>query len=506
MQLITYVDRLAGNMRGLRKLLGNEFGGLFKGVHLLPFFSPIDGADAGFDPVDHTTVDSRLGDWHDVKALSANCSLTADVIVNHISVNSPQFLDVRKRGKASKYWDLFLRKDDVFPDEGPTDSAEHESRLIYRPRPGQPFTTIELDDGSSYEFWTTFSDSQLDINVETSAGRAYLDNILTTLADAGVRELRLDAAGYAIKRRGTSCFMLPETYDFLGQLSDRASELGMQTLVEIHSYYKTQIEIAQRVGRVYDFALPPLVLHTLYSGSSDALTNWLSIAPKNCVTVLDTHDGIGIVDVGRNGSEAGLLTDVEIEELVESIHTKSGGASRLASGHAASNLDVYQVNSTFYDALGRNDPDYLIARAIQFFAPGTPQIYYMGLLAGENDLEQMKKTGVGRDINRSYYSRRDIHDAMRRPVVRRLMQLVLLRNQLTAFEGTMSIPNSPEGELRLRWDSEKAWAQLTVELKNHRATIDYVENEMTKHLVIDQTWVDETDSHQNEPWNRVHEQ
>lgn len=506
MQLITYVDRLAGDFQGLRTLLDNEFRGLFSGVHVLPFFDPIDGADAGFDPSDHTKVDPRLGDWRDVAAVAAKYSVMADVIVNHISAGSPQFEDVRRRGQDSQYWDLFLRKSDVFPGNTPQSELDEEVQRIYRPRPGPPFTTINLDDGTRDEFWATFSNRQLDINVDGPLGQAYLHNILTTFADAGVREIRLDAAGYAIKRRGTSCFMLPETYDFIAALSARAAQLGMQSLVEIHAHYKTQINIANSVGRVYDFALPPLILHALHSGRSDALAHWLGIAPRNCVTVLDTHDGIGIVDVGRHGDEPGLLTDDEIDELVESIHANTRGSSRRASGHAASNLDIYQVNSTFYDALGRDDGDYLIARAIQFFAPGTPQVYYVGLLAGVNDLELVTRTGVGRDINRHYYSRQEIQDAMRRPVVVRLMQLIRLRNRLAAFGGTLSIPQRPAGELCLRWDDADNWAQLTVDLGNRRATIEYAEGGKTKRLIIDNAWVEAVDAHDHANWTNKHEQ
>ena len=142
-----------------------------------------------------------------------------------------------------------------------------------------------------------------------------------------MREIRLDAAGYAIKRRGTACFMLPETFDFIAELSERANELGMQTLVEIHSHYQTQIAIASSVGRVYDFALPPLVLHSLYTSDFSALKRWLAIAPRNCVTVLDTHDGIGIHDVARQGDLEGLLADEEVDGLVNTIHKKTGGDS-----------------------------------------------------------------------------------------------------------------------------------------------------------------------------------
>ena len=125
-QLITYADRLGDNLSGLQSLLDNEFRGLFGGVHVLPFFYPIDGTDAGFDPVDHTRVDPRLGDWDDVASLSAKYSFMADLIVNHVSADSAQFQDVRRHGRASAYWDLFLRKSDVFPDGEQTSVTAEE--------------------------------------------------------------------------------------------------------------------------------------------------------------------------------------------------------------------------------------------------------------------------------------------------------------------------------------------------------------------------------------------
>lgn len=484
MQLITYADRLGGDLPGLKSLLRNEFEGLFAGVHILPFFDPIDGADAGFDPVDHTTVDARIGDWGDIAGIAADHSVMADLIVNHVSADSPQFKDVLRRGTASRYWDLFLKKDDIFPTDQPGPEQHRDIERIYRPRPGTPFTEITLDDGTRIDFWTTFSAKQLDINVECQQGRDYLDSILRKFSESGVREIRLDAAGYAIKRRGTSCFMLPETFDFIASLSSNAAELGIDTLVEIHSYYQTQIAIASRVGRVYDFALPPLVLHTLYTGETDALKRWLAIAPRNCVTVLDTHDGIGIIDVAREGDQAGLLSDEAVDSLVETVHEKTGETSRSASGYAASNLDVYQVNSTFYDALGRDDVDYLLARAIQFFAPGTPQVYYVGLLAGTNDLELVGKTGVGRDINRHYYAPEEIRAEIDRPVVRSLMHLIRIRNGIPAFAGTFSMPECGDSELILRWESPHCMAQLNVDLERRTATIDCVDSDKRRRWTI----------------------
>jgi len=293
-QLITYIDRLTGsNTKTLTNILNDQLANLFSGVHLLPFYYPIDGSDAGFDPIDHTQVDCRLGDWNDIKALGEEHELMADLIVNHMSAMSKEFKDVLTNGKNSPYWDLFLTKDKVFPNG----LSEEQRKKIYRPRPGSCFTNFALPNNKSADFWTTFTNNQIDIDITSEMGKEYLTRILKTFSENNIKMIRLDAAGYALKKAGTSCFMLDETFEFIDELSKKANILGIETLVEIHSYYQTQIEIAKRVDRVYDFALPPLVLHSIFSKDFTALTKWLKISPKNCITVLDTHDGIGIIDV-----------------------------------------------------------------------------------------------------------------------------------------------------------------------------------------------------------------
>jgi sucrose phosphorylase len=462
-QLITYADRLSGGgLADLAALLRGPLAGLFGGVHVLPFFAPIDGADAGFDPSDHTRVDPRLGGWADVAALAADVDVTADLIVNHVSRDSPPFRDFLARGSASKFASLFLTRERVFA-RGASDA---ELRAIYRPRPGLPFSDVTLASGERRALWTTFTPQQVDIDVEDPRGREYLDGVLRAFAENGVRTVRLDAIGYAIKRAGTSCFMIPETYAFIAELSRRVRALGMEALVEIHSHYRKQIEIAARVDWVYDFALPPLVLHAFAFKTAQPLKEWLRVRPTNALTVLDTHDGIGIVDVGGERGEGGLpglVPPRELDALVETIHANSGGSSRLATGAAASNLDLYQVNCTFYDALARDDRVYLLARALQLFVPGVPQIYYVGLLAGTNDLELLRRTGVGRDINRHYYARDEVLEALRRPVVAKLCELIRLRNAHPAFGGTFSVEESAGSELVLRWRNGAELAELAID-------------------------------------------
>ena len=488
-QLITYVDRLSGGgFTKLTALLEGPLRGLFGGVHVLPFFDAIDAADAGFDPRDHTRVDPRLGDWSDVAALAAKTDVMADLIVNHISRDSPQFRDFLDQGLASPFAELFLTRERVFPHG----AADAELQAIYRPRPGLPFTAITLGDGSRRHLWTTFTPSQIDIDLMHACGREYVDSILAKLASSGVRIVRLDAVGYTAKKAGTSCFMIPETYELIAELSQRVRALGMEAVVEIHSHYGQQLEIARHVDWVYDFALPPLVLHAFTFGTARPLDHWLHARPHNALTVLDTHDGIGIVDIGAErgaASKPGLVPEAELDALVESIHAASGGASRRATGAAASNLDLYQVNCTFYDALARVDRDYLTARAIQFFAPGVPQVYYVGLLAGHNDLKLLRHSGVGRDVNRHYYLNDELAAALQRPVVRNLHALIRLRNAHPAFAGRFSSESPSESELVMRWRNGAERAELRVDFRSRGC--DLMVSEAGTSRSLDLTALDE---------------
>lgn len=479
--LITYVDRIAPKgLQELHKLLKDKLKDVFGGVHLLPFFFPIDGADAGFDPIDHTEVDSRLGVWHDIKELSQTTDVMADVIVNHVSAQSPQFLDYLAKGEKSDYVDLFLTMDSVFPNG----ATEKELLTIYRPRPGKPFTTISLKNSEKKMFWTTFTPNQIDIDVKSEAGIAYLDSILKRFYESGIKMIRLDAAGYAIKKAGTSCFMIPETFEFINWFRNRAKALGIEVLVEIHSYYKKQIEIAKQVDWVYDFALPPLILHAIFNKTSTYLKKWLEISPRNAITVLDTHDGIGVIDIGGYLGEKGLIPDEDIDTLVEQIHKNSRGESKQATGAAASNLDLYQVNCTYFDALGCDENKYLLARAIQFFSPGIPQVYYVGLFGEKNDMELLHETHVGRDINRHYFIGNELDNALERPMVKQLINLIKFRNLYAAFDGNFSIITSNSEKLILVWKRGIDKATLTIDFSKPDFAVSYTENGFEKILVI----------------------
>ncbi len=479
-QLIAYADRFGGKgFAEIHDFLESKLSGVFGGLHILPFYYPIDGADAGYDPIDHTSTDSKIGEWSDVKKLSETLEITADLIVNHISGESAEFNDVLKNGSQSAYFDLFITREKIF---GQQSSLENIDK-IYRPRPTSPFTEIKLSTGEVFNFWTTFTSNQLDIDVQHEKGQKYLDNILNIFSDSGIKMIRLDAAGYAIKKAGTSCFMLPETYAFIEDITQKAHEKGIEVLVEIHGHHSLQVELAKRVDYVYDFALPPLVLHTLHSQSSEALKKWLSNSPRNVVTVLDTHDGIGIVDVAKEGDKKGLLDENSIDQLVENIHIYSNGTSRKATGAAASNLDLYQVNCTYYEALGKDDELYYLSRAIQFFSPGIPQVYYAGFLAKENDMALLEKTKVGRDINRPYMSFDEIAEHLKRPIVVKLVELMKFRNVHPSFSGDFNLIESTDNKLSIKWTHNEFWSHLMIDLVNKQVEINFGDGTNTSKLI-----------------------
>ncbi|MEM9208996.1 MAG: sucrose phosphorylase [Pseudomonadota bacterium] len=474
-QLLAYADRFGGGgLQGLRDLLTGPFDGLFSGIHILPFYDPIDGADSGFDPIDHLSVDDRLGDWSDIKDLTQVVDVTADLVVNHISADSRQFLDYVQNGGASEYAGMFLTVDKVFADgANDTDIAK-----IYRPRPSDPYVVKLLGDGSEEKLWTTFTPQQIDLDVRDPGAQAYLQRILDRLAENGVSTVRLDAVGYAVKTAGTSSFMTRETFAFIDRLAGWTRDRRLQSLAEIHAHYRYQIEAAQHVDYVYDFALPPLILHTLFDRDVRALKNWFSMCPHNAITVLDTHDGIGVMDIGADALDSrsgGLVAPTFIDAIVEKIHANTGGVSKIASQQGVGNLDLYQVNCTYYDALGRDDRDYLLARLVQFFAPGCPQVYYVGLLAGENDSDLLARSRVGRDVNRHFYSMNEITQQLERPVVQALMGLIRFRNRSRAFTGTFEVLESPDHVLHIRRSDGDSCAELRIDVESRQFAVEHLE-------------------------------
>lgn len=478
-QLISYADRLGNDgLVGLRHRLQNEFKDLFGGVHILPFYNPIDGADAGFDPVDHLSVDERIGTWDSIQEITNTVEVVADLVVNHISADSQQFLDFLEQGDRSEYAGMFLTVDYLFP--GGVDDSQMEK--VYRPHPSLPIESRTLSDGSKRQFWSTFSAQQIDLDVNHPKAQEYLRKILNKLASTGVSLVRLDAVGFSVKKPGTSCFLIPETYEFISMITTWANKLGMEVLAETHTHHENQTKVASHVNWVYDFCLPPLVLHSFYRSTAIELKEWFSVCPQNMMTVLDTHDGIGVLDVGpdpANTDVPGILTTEQIEEVIAGIHRSSNGVSEYASSDQLGNLDLTQINCTYFSALGSNENDYLLARLIQFFAPGIPQIYYVGLLAGVNDEGLVARTKVGRDINRHYYSTEEIINELESEVVQALFRLIRFRNNHPAFSGEFILLSSADHILHMRRELDEHWAELELDFQQRSFNVQYSDGSTT---------------------------
>ena len=441
--ILVYAERVGGSLGELEKLLANALKD-FDGIHVLPFFHPYDGDDAGFDPIDHTIVDPRLGTWADLKRISATHELTADLIVNHASNLSPEFLDWQEKGDASEYAGMFLTFDKVFP----AGATEADITSFYRPRPGFPFTAYEVD-GERRLVWTTFMPSQVDIDIKHERGMDYLKRVLEALKSGGVKVVRLDAVGYAVKTPGTDSFMTKETLEFVKEITDLIHSYDMRVLVEVHAHYTQQLEIAPLVDLIYDFQTAPLLLHSLFTGSVDRLADWFKIRPNNCLNVLDTHDGYGVIDGGPIGGRPGLITQDEMAHIFNVAEKNTAGHSAIASVVPQWFTLPHQINATL-PSIVNDDNAYVLMRAVQFFLPGEPQVYYVGLFNGMDDKELFEKTGQGRDVNRHNFTPQEIEKALAQPVTQAIVALARLRKH-PAFEGNFSWSVTGQSSMQLGW-------------------------------------------------------
>ena len=464
--LITYSDSLGKNMKDLKFVLETYFKESIGGVHLLPFF-PSTG-DRGFAPSDYTTVDPDLGSWEDVDALGEKYYLMFDFMINHISRESKFFQDFKKNHENSPYKDMFIRVHEFFPAGRPT---QEDIDLIYKRKDKAPFQTVHFEDGTTEEVWNTFGEEQIDLDVNKAIVKEFIRETIKDMASHGCSLIRLDAFAYAVKKLDTNDFFVEhEIWDLLDEVRAEAAKYQVELLPEIHEHYSIQMKIADHDYFVYDFALPMVVLYSLYSGKSNRLANWLKMSPMKQFTTLDTHDGIGVVDARD------LLTDEELDYTSEQLYKVGANVKRVYSSEKYNNLDIYQINSTYYSALGNDDASYLLSRILQCFAPGIPQIYYVGLLAGENDIELLEATKEGRNINRHYYTLEEIEKEVERPVVKQLLSLLRFRNTSKAFglEGKIEILTPDESTIEIvRTSADKQTkARLVANLATKEFTIE----------------------------------
>lgn len=450
--------------------MASELQGLFAGgVHVLPPFPST--SDRGFSPTRYDQVDDKFGTTSDLQALARLGPLTLDVMANHISRMSPEFQSFERHGRSSPYADMFMRPDKIWPNGNIPDD---DLRAIFLRKPRHPFLDVTIEETSSTEtVWATFGSDerridQIDLDWTSPLTVQKYDSWFESIASAGATEVRLDAVGYLTKQAGTSCFMIqPAIWQALENFIEIATRHGLSVLPEVHAD-RAQIEALTEHGfPTYDFVLPGLTAHALYTTTADPLVKHLTNLPTSVVTTLDTHDGIPI-----QPDLVGVIPHQEIVDLVDVLVGRGANVNRiLGAEERGVDFDVHQINISYVDAAGGDDA-LVVARAIQMFSPGRPQVYYQGLLGRPNDHCAVEVTGEGRAINRTNFSLTGARDALRSDVAGRQCELLRLRSSHRAFEADQpSIAQVSPTAFSIRWEHGDSWCQLEADLAGPHAQI-----------------------------------
>ena len=283
---------------------------------------------------------------------------------------------------------------------------------------------------------------QMDLNIKSPLVWEHYRNTLKTLSEYGAKIVRLDAFAYAPKTPGLKNFLNePDTWDVLDRVKKIADEYGLTLLPEIHASYSEGIyaKVAGKGYMTYDFFLPGLIIHSIENNTCKELAAWakeLIDRDIQCVNMLGCHDGIPLLDL------KGILSESDITALIDTIVSRGGYVKDL---HGQKNM-YYQVNATYYSALGADDHKMLLARAIQMFMPGKPQVWYLDLFAGCNDHDAVKRAGAGghKEINRTNLTDEYIRKALTKEIVLKQLALLKMRNTHPAFAQDSAISVSAD--------------------------------------------------------------
>ena len=312
---------------------------------------------------------------------------------------------------------------------------------------------------------------QMDLNIKSDLVWEHYRNTLKSLSGYGARIVRLDAFAYAPKEPGKKNFLNePDTWDVLERVKELADEFGVSLLPEIHASYSEKIyeTVANKGYMTYDFFLPGLLIYAIENKDGSVLEKWANeIQEKKIrvVNMLGCHDGIPLLDL------KGILAEEDIQKMIDTIVGRGGFVKDL---HGAKNM-YYQVNATYYSALGDDDKKMLFARAIQMFMPGKPQVWYLDLFAGKNDHEAVKRAGAGghKEINRTNLTMDQIADAMNKDVVKKQLELLRFRNTNPAFGFDAKLDVKVDGNvMTFTWTNGENKASLKADFSDYSYTIE----------------------------------
>ena len=492
--IITYGDSVKQDgespLKTLKQFSDHYFKDVISGIHILPF-SPY-SSDDGFSVINYSEVNTTLGDWSDIQAISQDYDVMGDLVVNHCSQESQWFKNFQARKNPGK---------EYFFEASPSDDLSQ----VVRPRTSPLLRETTTDDGKRY-VWCTFSHDQVDLNFSNPQVFLEMVQIMRLYLNHGVRIFRLDAVAFLWKEVGTDCIHLPETHEFvrlfraLIEAHTPNAIVITETNVPNHenlSYFGN----ANEAHGLYNFSLPPLLLHAFVSGNSRHLKRWsMSMPPAQKGTFyfnfIASHDGIGLRPT------KGLLAQKEIDELVSTM--QDFGA--LISWRAVDNnkKEPYEINVALSDALQgtASGPDqwqqqrFLCAHAIMFALEGVPGVYIHSLLGTKNDHELVDKTQQNRSINRKKWDVNDIIDKLETPnshhakTLTSMKKLLAIRIKQPAFH-----PNAVQFTLQLSDQLFGFWRQNEDRSQSIFCIFNITDQTVslplnTVNLISLETWVD----------------
>jgi len=403
--LITYADMIRAEeevpLAVLKRFCDHHLHGAIDTVHLLPFFPY--SSDDGFSVIDYREVDPSVGQWKHVQSLGRNFNLMFDLVLNHVSRKSDWFINYA--AGIAPFRNYFIEVD-----------PKTDLSAVVRPRSSPVLTPVHKDSDKAW-VWTTFSEDQIDLDFANADVLFEFIDILFFYLYMGARIIRLDAIAYLWKKIGSSCIHLPQTHEIVKLLRNLLDMIAPDAILLTETNVPHEENISyfgdgDEAHMVYQFSLPPLLLHALTTGNGRYLTQWaktVSDCPEGCTffNFTASHDGIGIRPL------AGLIPDEEFAALIETM--KARGTHVSTKRDADGNDSPYEINISYFDALGGDRLQverFLCSQMIMLGLRGVPGIYFHSLTATPNDNAGVEATGRARSINRRKWNETELADAL----------------------------------------------------------------------------------------------